>query len=389
MSIKEAFPPNRVTYFIISFLGVVAAIITIYAFLFKEKKVELTYEVIANTSVLDIRAEVSKLDVLYDGTSLKHRNENLRIISVRVINSGTENILNSFYDDNAPLGIELSGGKIIESPEILDASNEYIKSNLRIYLDSLSRVTFSKVILESKEYFVIKLLVLHPSNVLPGVKAIGKVAGIKTIRVLSVLEAKEDKPFFKQVFFGDIFVQVTRAFAYSLLVILLVIVLVIAGAKISDIRTKNHRRRLVKEFRETKDYVYNRMDDAIFDRFEKDGMGPIEMMANLLKDEGSLNERYRRLAEQSKEDERKPVVRFSSLPERDLIYYGLPGVGEWNMIHEMVKDGVVIKEKDRLVINQVMKLTLDKLVAFLIQKGEVNKQISTALTHGALGSPSS
>jgi len=388
MSFREAFTSNRVATFIISFLGVIGTIITIYAFFFQQKKTELTYEIIANTNVLDIRAEVSKLDVLYDGTSLKHRNENLRIISVRVINSGTENILNSFYDDNAPLGLELSGGKIIENPEILEASNEYIKSNLRISLDSLVKVTFSKVILESKEYFVIKLLVLHPSNVSPAIKAVGKVAGIRTIRVLNVLQAKEEKPFFKQVFSGDIFVQVARALVYTLLVILLVIVLVVAGDKISKIRVKKHRRRLIQEFKELKDYVYNRMDDAIFDRFEKDGARLIEMMTNLLKDERDLNDRYRRLAERLKDVDKKDVVRFSSPPERDLIYYSLPGVREWNMIDEMIKDGVVIKENDGLVVNQAMKSTLDKLLAFLIQKGEINKQISRALRHGTLGLPS-
>lgn len=62
----------------ITILGIVAAIITIYAFL-QEKKVDLRYEIIANTNVLDFNADVCKLEVTYDSTNLKLTNENLII----------------------------------------------------------------------------------------------------------------------------------------------------------------------------------------------------------------------------------------------------------------------------------------------------------------------
>lgn len=167
MSLKEPLRLNKLTAVIVSLLGTVAAVISIYAFLFQEKKTSLSYEVLANTNVLDIRAEVTKLDILYDRSSLKQGNQNLRIITVRVVNSGTENILNSFYDDNAPVGLGVSVGRIIEAPEILETSNTYLRSNLRISMDSVGVITFSKVILESREYSYSSFLscilpTLHP-----------------------------------------------------------------------------------------------------------------------------------------------------------------------------------------------------------------------------------
>jgi hypothetical protein len=385
MSIKETLRLSKITTFAISFLGVVGAIISIYAFFFQEKKTELTYEIIANTNVLDIRAEVSKLDVLYDQTSLKHRNENLRIISVRVINSGGENILNSFYDDNAPLGLQLSVGRIIENPEILESSNEYIKSHLRINMDSLGSVTFSKVILESKEYFVLKLLVLHPPGNSPEIRPIGKVAGIKLIRVLNALEVKEDKPFFKQVFYGDFFIQVVRALSYTIVVITLVVIIAFAGDKISDMRAKRHRQRLIREFKATKDYVYNKMDDAIFDRFEEEGGELLKRMSELTKDDRALSENYRKSVERLKKTRKRDTTDVSSVFERDLFYFGAHGERDWMIINKMIEDGIAIREKDGLIVNQPMKSTLDKLVAFLTQKGEFEKKSYITMTDVSTG----
>lgn len=203
---------SKLTTIIITIIGIVGSIVTIYAFLFQEKHVGLQFEIVANTNVLDIKADITKLDISYDGTSLKQNRENLRIINIRVVNTGNESILKTFYDDKDPLGFSISSGRIIERPQVLETSSAYLKQNLSVDLDSLGRVAFSSVILEPKEYFVVKALVLHSTEVEPVISSRGKIAGIKSIEMVNAAEPKNDKPFFTEVFYGSMLVQAVRAF---------------------------------------------------------------------------------------------------------------------------------------------------------------------------------
>jgi hypothetical protein len=52
-------------------VGIISAILGIYTFFFQEKNVQINYEILTNANVLDINADVSKLDITYDGNNLK------------------------------------------------------------------------------------------------------------------------------------------------------------------------------------------------------------------------------------------------------------------------------------------------------------------------------
>lgn len=80
---------------------------------------QIEYEVLANTNVLDINADITKLDITYDGSSLKTGSQSLRIINLHVRNTGNESVLKSFYDNNDPLGVFVTKGKVIEKPELV------------------------------------------------------------------------------------------------------------------------------------------------------------------------------------------------------------------------------------------------------------------------------
>ena len=160
----------------IALIGLVGAIVTIYAFL-QEKSVDIRYEIIANTNVLDFNADISKLAVIYDSTNLKETNENLRIITVKIVNNGNQHLLKEYYDEKEPLGLKTSAGKVIERPEIIQTSNDYLKRNLEIQEStSGNHISFSQVILESGEFYIVKFLVLHKKTEEPQIMAFGKIA---------------------------------------------------------------------------------------------------------------------------------------------------------------------------------------------------------------------
>ena len=354
---------NLASKTVITLLGIVAATVTIYAFL-QEKKVDLRYEIIANTNVLDFNAEISKLEVTYDSTNLKQTKENLRIYTIKIVNNGDQNILKEFYDENDPIGLKVSSGKIIEKPEIIQTSNDYLSRNVKILDYNYDKINFSQVILETGEFFLIKLLVLHKTDSIPNINSFGKVAGQTKIEVVNAIDVKEELSFWGKVYLGNVWVQILRLISYFLAVVIVIIVLVIISEKIDNVKEKKRKKKMVTDFKNLKTYQYTRMDDAIFDRYREDGSDLFKHMQKLLKDEEQLNLIYNKLSEELKSKEYR---RFRHLKGDTRFYYERD---DWTTINEMTKDGIIFREKDKLTINQAMKDTLDKFIEFLKEKNE-------------------
>src|SRR5258708_55373 len=184
---------KKITTIGVSTIGVIGTILTIYSVFFQEKRALLEYEIMSNSNVLDINANVSKLDISYNGSSLKSNNQNLRIFYIRVKNDGNENILKDYYDDNDPIGIKIHDGSIIELPEVITASNGYLAKNLKIKINSSNEISFSSLIIEPNQYYTFKLLVLYGLKSNPSLQSMGKIAGQNQIQVLHLETSKENK----------------------------------------------------------------------------------------------------------------------------------------------------------------------------------------------------
>ena len=354
----------------ITILGIVAASITIYAFL-QKTSVNLCYEITSNTNVLDFNADISKLEVTYDSTNLKQTNENLRIYTVKVINNGNKDILKEFYDENDPVGLKISTGKIIEAPEIIQTSSDYLKRNAKVIDYNVEEVIFSQVILESGEFFTVKLLLLHKQDTIPELLPFGKVAGQKMIEIINSINIKKEYTFLGRVYRGNIWVQLLRILSYLTFVILLILVIVWISDKVDSRKERKRKEKMIRNFKSTGNYRYTRMDDAIFDRYQKQDAVPFKQMQELIKDEKELNEVYKLLKEKIKKTGKVRETKGIK------VYQTLPYIteGKWATITYMINDGIVFKEKEVLRINQAMKETLHMFIMFLDKNGEFKKHL--------------
>ena len=353
---------------VLTLLGLLGTGITIYAFL-QEKKVDLRYEVVANTNVLDFNADISKLEVLYDSTNLKQTKENLRIYTVKIINNGDQNIINEFYDINEPLGIRLNTGKIIEKPQIIETSNDYIKRNLKVTDYQKDKISFSQVILESGEFFIVKLLVLHNKETTPNIVSFGKIAGQKNIKVVNAIDVKDETSFWSKTYLGNIWVQLLRLISYFIVGVLIILSIVFISEQIDTYRDKKRRLKMISEFKNLKAYQYTRMDDAIFDRYKLKDSRRFQEMQALIENEKTLNDTYKELTEKLKSKEYRRYRRIES----DNKFINYMERDDFSIINEMINDGIVFKENDKLIVNQAMKDTLNKFVNFLKEKGEFKR----------------
>jgi len=113
-----------------SFLGVVLALLfgapTAYKELVGDKRPALSVDILASESVLDVKEQLSNLSVLYDGIDIRKQNLTLRVMTVRIQNVSSKDILKGHYDSAAPLGLSIDFGKVIRA-DLVDASNEYLK----------------------------------------------------------------------------------------------------------------------------------------------------------------------------------------------------------------------------------------------------------------------
>ncbi len=367
-TIEDNFWSKRFWQTAIAVTGLVSALIGIYSFIFQGRNQQLDFEILTNTNVLDINADITKLDITYDRSSLKSNNQSLRVVNLRIRNTGDEGILKSFYDNNDPLGVMITKGRIIEKPELVSTSNEYINKNLTIRFDSLGKLTFSDIILEPNDFYTVKLLLLHVTKEIPEIHATGKIAGIQQINVVSLVQdAKEEKSFWQKTFEGTLLMQLTRGLAYTIAVIGIIVIIALSSDRISSYRKKQRRIHMIKNFKKQKNYDYNRMDDAIFTRFEKNGTENLLRYQNLLKDDNRLNQKYNNWINKLKRNVEDEISEFGS--ELILNDKFFSNHSEWTIFNEMINDGLAIKDKDKLVANQPMRRTLNLFIDYLKEIG--------------------
>src|SRR5436305_697066 len=108
-------------------VGIVGVILAIFAL--RERRAELQFQLISESNVLDVHTPVAALDVLYQGESLQKRQLNLRVITLRVANTGDADILQSQYDQRLPCGLAITRGRIVEI-RLLSTNSSYLRNSL-------------------------------------------------------------------------------------------------------------------------------------------------------------------------------------------------------------------------------------------------------------------
>lgn len=294
MAVKRFFEEIDQKYawsFISVLLAVIFGSIAVYKEFIEDTHPELRYDVLTNTSVLDVREQLSNLNILFDGIDIRKQSLSLRVISVRVSNGSSKDILKGHYDINAPVGIHVSEGKVIKT-ELVGASSEYLSNSISFTAGDDQTIFFSEVILEAKESFTLKLLVLHPEGRIPNLSAVGKVAGIKTIEVREAFRESQEKPFFSLSFRGSFFVQVVRLITYTIGTIIIITAIVAPSVIISSKLDKRRRRKSVQEFRAITSVDLDESDELIFTAYVRHGEREIQRMYSLVSDPNHLARSY-------------------------------------------------------------------------------------------------
>ncbi len=240
-----------------SFTGVVLALLfgamAIYGQFFSDLNPHLRYEILANAPVIDVREDITKLSVLFDGMDIRKQKESLRVMTIRIVNDSDRDILKGYYDQNDPLGLSISGGKIIRA-DLLSASNAYLEKQVTPRQSTDTALSFPDVILEARESFIIKLLLLHPESAKLEIHPTGKIAGIQSVPVSEPYRQEPTPSFFQRAFVGGTFIQCFRVISYGVLMIVVLISFAVAcfvvGEKVRPWLATRPAKKLLKEFKQ-------------------------------------------------------------------------------------------------------------------------------------------
>jgi len=241
---------NKFTWTLFGFiLALFFGFITVYTEFIKENKPDLNFIEKTNTTVLDIKENVGELDILYQGESLNKKNKDLKIITFEVKNEGDMPILQTFYDDKDLVGFRIENGTIADKPIIIETSNDYLQSTLKINKLSDNKALFSKVIMEPFEYFKIKLLILHDKGKEPKLYPIGKIANIQKIDIVDEHTSLNKEDILTNIFKGNYSIQISRLLIYGLSFVSLIIFLVLIIATIDNKIAKKRKEKNVETFK--------------------------------------------------------------------------------------------------------------------------------------------
>lgn len=273
--------------------GLIFGLLSVYTDFFRSTNPQIQFDILSNTTVVDIKEDVGKIDILYDSTSILSNKQTLSLITLKIANEGNTDVLKNFYDSLFPLGFKIDNGIILEKPTLIQSSNNYIVQSINLKSKNQNEISFSDFIFEKDEYFVLKILVLHNAREQPEIIPEGKVAGVKKIDVKKSYLSKETKTFWQRVFDGSFLIHVTRFFTYLFGFILFVLAIILPIGFVSEAITTKKRKKKVKEFRI---YLKRELSDPevfITEFFIENGTTTLERLKRIT----SQYHKYRRIFE--------------------------------------------------------------------------------------------
>ena len=156
--------------FVGAVLAILAVLVTVGIFFAQRKTKKLSYEITSNTQLLGVKDEIQgKVQVLYEGEEVK----NVHLLTLKFSNTGNQSISSGDYE--RPLSIKINPEAKILTHEIVEEEPENL--GVTVELEG-SKLSFSPVLLNSKDSFSVKALI---SDFEGDPEIDGRIVGVKSI----------------------------------------------------------------------------------------------------------------------------------------------------------------------------------------------------------------
>ena len=349
-------------------IGILGICYAIYVDFIKIEKPKLSFEILSHTKVLDVKEDISKLEIIYDGENLKEKDNTLRILTVKIVNNGNTNIKDNDYDSVLSLGLIIENGKIAKVPDLLETSNNYLKERLSISIDTLNQIIFNKPHLDKDQFFILKILIISKENEVPKIVPFGKISGITSaFPVIDKEEkSKQKNTFFQKLNFGSFWIHLSRFIYYLLIIVIVSFVIFIPLEKLIDYSESKSKKRKIRKFQSIYDTEDKMYIDVVFDIYLNYDTVYLHWLSDLFSDNEKAQRFINYISFKSKEDK---IVKKLIVPE---LYYedfenekDLLTINAIEIIRVLRSKNILKSENNNLELNTSFYESLNEFRIFL------------------------
>lgn len=229
-------------------LAVISLIATIYLGIFYEKKPELRIEIFSNAPIFQVMKNEIELEIFFQGKDIIKNNQLISLFTLKFSNFGNQAIRIADFSDRQPFSIFIKTGELIET-KLIEFSSEKFGSQFKDNEEGLSAdkkgfavdkrgIIFAPFIMESGDFMIIKMLILHHNKEMLSVDTIdtkGIIANVNPIEIRDSLKSKvKREDLIKESTQGGLNVQFFRFFLYYSPIIIVIFLLKIRDKKIKS-----------------------------------------------------------------------------------------------------------------------------------------------------------
>ena len=330
-------------------IAVISLIVTVYVSFFYQKSCKLEYEILSNTSILNKTVELSSIKIIVDSVDVQQSNSNISIIELLVSNRGKNHLRRDDYD-NSKFGLLIQNGTLLEKPEPLSASTTHLRNCLNEYSfnnDSIF-LNIPTLPLDSKDFYKLKLVILHDNNHSLSFIPCGKIIGQKEILVIDSINVEES--FLSKVLQGSFWIHFCRFIGYLMVLISISVILITISESVSSRKKK----KLIKDA-----YSNKEIDNEVVDDYVK--LGWLSLLE--VKDYLSMNEKelYRKYQSSLKYISNQNNKR--NFEPWDF------HMGRADLIRHMLRSGYLKMDESAIVTDKKKKKSVNLLVDYIRQNG--------------------
>lgn len=330
-------------------IAVISLIVTVYVSFFYQKSCKLEYEILSNTSILNKNVELSSIKIIVDSVDVQQSNSNISIIELLVSNRGKNHLRRDDYD-NSKFGLLIQNGTLLEKPEPLSASTTHLRNCINEYSfnNDSTFLNIPTLPLDSKDFYKLKLVILHDNNHSLSFIPCGKIIGQKEILVIDSINVEES--FLSKVLQGSFWIHICRFIGYLMVLISISVILITISESVSSRKKK----KLIKDA-----YSNKEIDNEVVDDYVK--LGWLSLLE--IKDYLSMNEKelYRKYQSSLKYISNQNNKR--NFEQWDF------HMGRADLIRHMLRSGYLKMDESAIVTDKKKKKSVNLLVDYIRQNG--------------------
>lgn len=330
-------------------IAVISLIVTVYVSFFYQKSCKLEYEILSNTSILNKNVELSSIKIIVDSVDVQQSNANISIVELLVSNRGKDHLRRDDYD-NSKFGLLIQNATLLEKPELVSASTTYLRNCISEYSFSYDStfLNIPTLPLDSKDYYKLKLVLLHDNNHSLSFIPYGKIIGQKEMLVIDSIDVEES--FLAKVLQGSFWIHICRFFGYLMILISISVILITISESVSSRKKK----KLIKDA-----YSNKEIDNEVVDDYVKLGWLPLlEIKDYLSMNEKELYRKYQSsLTYISNQNNKRNFEQWDFHMRRA------------DLIRHMLRSGYLKIDESAIVADKKKKKSVNLLVDYIRQNG--------------------